>query len=492
MQNEPKEFSTESSIDQSAPVRRRRRSRSDKGQAILSPQGLATLAFAGLILVLPLMMGNRTPLTLTATSLCLTLGALLAWMSTFWKSNSSDGIAAPSLSWWLVFTAISVLTLLQVLPIPILAKAFGPYPDALWSHPEFNPLTWSPNPGAAVRGWSVFAALFIMAWIGGQLSPRSRASLWLVISLMAVFQALYGLVSHAAGTSHILGIWERHSVEFVQGTYSNRNLFAGYLALTWPLVVAVWWLRDVPLLRKLPVELKIAGSVISGSIIGAALMGSASRLGATAGLIGMLTALVLWTRYRGHLKGGVVWPVWLAAFGAFLFATWYGLAPLTDRLAMTRSVDALRFEVWYVMLADIELKHWLTGVGFGGFEAIFKTVQPGDITGWWDYAHNDLLQWLLEAGLIGALVLLMVLFVLAKNAAIRMERIPLYSGLVALAVVGLGDFSWHMPGTQIVAALMISVLLQPAPALKAGDARLKKKRRKRRRRSASNPNSSLR
>jgi O-antigen ligase len=471
-----------------APERRRRRASSSSWgpRSFLSPQGLATVIFALLILTLPLMMGNRTPMTLTATALWLVIGAIIAWASTLWTPSGNHAVPSMTAAWWGVIAALSAVTLLQILPIEPLARAFGPYPDALWSHPSYEPSTWSPNPGAAARGWAVFMALAMLAWIAGQLAPRFRGTLWLVISLMALFQALYGLVSHASGSTHILGIWERHTTEFVHGTYSNRNLFAGYLSLTWPLVVAVWWIRDVPLLRRLPTELKVAGSVISGAIVGAALMGSASRLGAMAGLIGMTAALILWTRYRGVLKDGVIWPVWLAAFAAFLFATWYGLAPITDRLAMTSSADSLRFEVWAAMLQGIELKHWLAGVGFGGFEAVFKTVQPGHINGWWDYAHNDLLQWLLELGLIGALVLLLVLGALVRNAALTTERIPLYTGLIALAVVGLGDFSWHMPGTQVVLALYLGVLMQPGPRRRSPSPVPEKRRVRRRRRRKEN------
>ncbi|OAB61022.1 hypothetical protein AY599_24545 [Leptolyngbya valderiana BDU 20041] len=443
--------------------RRRRRSEAHRptdARDLLSREGLAALVLTALVIVLPLMMGQRTPLTLTSTVLALLLGAGLAWALSL---GSRSFVPELTRGWWLAFGALTGLTLIQILPLPFLARWFGPYPDALWAHPELSPSRWSPNPGVALRGWSAFIALFAVAWIAGHLRPGLRGVLWLAISTMALFQALYGLSSHAGGATHIFGIWERNNPSAVHGSFSNRNLFAGYLALTWPMAVAVWWQRDVPLLKRLPRELKIAGSVISGAVIGAALMGSTSRLGATAGLVGMLTALLLWTRYRGHLSGVAVWPAWLAAFAAFLFATWYGLAPLTDRLAMTRTVDAIRLDVWAVMLRDIDWVHWLFGVGLGGFEAVFKTVQPPEISGWWDYAHNDLLQWLLETGLVGAGVLALVLYGLWKHAAVRLERIPLYAGLAALVLVGLGDFSWHIPGTQVVLAIYLGVLLQPAP-----------------------------
>ena len=440
----------------------------------LSGAGLVVFVLALLVLVLPLMMGHRTPETLTNSGLVLVVGACLAVLFSGWKGSAEQGLPMPSRGWWIFFAILTVTVLLQVLPVRALAFWFGPYPDALWQHPEFEPGFWSPHPAWTIRAWAVFAALFAIAWMAGSLKLRQRNWLYLAIVVMAVFQGLYGLTSHAAGATSIFGIWERHNVDFVHGSFSNRNLYAGYLALTWPLVVAIWWIRDVPLLARLPMELRIAGSVICGAIIGAALMGSASRLGSMAGVVGMITALLLWTRYSGHLRGMAVWPVWLAAFAAFLFATWYGLAPLTDRLSIS-TMEEIRFEVYGLMFSEVPAKWWLTGVGLGGFEAVFRQIQPGHIGGWWDYAHNDLLQWLLEMGLVGLVLLAMVIGAIIRHAAMRRERIPLYAGLAALCIVALGDFSWHIPGTQVVLAIYIGILVRPTQPRSGGNGSRKRK-----------------
>lgn len=421
---------------------------------------MAVFVLALLVLVLPLMMGHRTPETLTNTGLVLLVGAFLAVLLSGWQGSASGHLPMPSAGWWVFFGVLTITVILQVLPIRTLAEWFGPYPTALWNHPSFEPRSWSPNPAWALRAWAVFAALFTIAWIAGSLKGRQRNWLYLVIVAMALFQGLYGLTSHAAGATTILGIWERHNPTVVHGTFSNRNLYAGYLALVWPMVVAIWWIRDVPFIARLPIELRVAGSVICGAIIGAALMGSASRLGSMAGLMGMLVALLLWTRYSGRLRGMSVWPAWLAAIAAFLFATWYGLAPLTDRLAVS-TVEEIRFEVYNLMFSEFPLQWWLVGVGFGGFEAVFKQIQPEHMGAWWDYAHSDLLQWVLELGLVGWILLIMVGIAFIGNARMRRERIPLYAGMAALCVVALGDFSWHIPGTQVVLAIYIGVLAQP-------------------------------
>lgn len=412
-----------------------------------------------LVLLLPLMMGNRTPATLTASGLVLVLGGLGTWLIGFmpWPNGRPMRSLSPA---WLTFAAVlTLMVLLQVLPMEPLARIFGAYPEALWQG-ELRPGQWSPNPNAGLRAWATFMALLVIAWTAARLRTEHRGLLWLVIAGSALFQATYGLMMHAAGSETVLGLWPRNNPDYVHGSFSNRNLYAGYLALTWPLAVAIWWRHSTPGIRKLPFELRVAGSVISGAIIGAALLGSASRLGSAAGLGGMLVALVLWTRYRSHLSKAAIWPIYLTAFAALIAATWYGLTPLAERLAVT-SVEEGRFEVYGLMLTQLEPRWWLTGVGLGGFEAVFRQVQPADMGGWYDYAHNDVLQWLLEMGLVGLLLLLAVAVALVRNARLERETIPIYAGLAALMLVALGDFSWHIPATQVVLATFVGFILAP-------------------------------
>ena len=183
-----------------------------------------------------------------------------------------------------------------------------------------------------------------------------------------------------------------------------------------------------------------------------------------------------------YLKGGAVGRLG-GGVAAFLFATWYGLAPLTERLAITTIEEEGRFQVFALMFADFPLGWWLSGVGLGAFEAVFKQIQPGDLGGVVGLCPQRLAAWVLGTGLVGIAVLGLVLAGIVRNAAIRLERIPLYAGLSALVVVGLGDFSWHIPATQVVLAIFLGVILQPPPRRKNPPVNDKSLHRRRRRRS---------
>jgi len=417
---------------------------------------LATLIIAAVVLVLPFMLANRTPEAMSASLLLLVSGAFLAVLAAMWPARSA--LSGPDQAWLIFAGVFTGLVLLQVAPVPTLAAAFGPYPEALWNHPEFSPRHWSPDVGATLRGWAAFVALFAVAWIAHNLSVRKRNVLWLVLATSALVQAGYGIAAHAMGSETVLGIWERNTPHAVHGSFSNYNLFAAYLALLWPLAVAIWWIRGMPLLGGRSQEVKIAGTLITSIVIGVALIGSTSRLGSTAGLLGMVIALVLWSRHRRLLRG-TVWAVYLALGAGLLAAVWYGLAPLAERLIGTGTHD-MRFEVVGLVLTEWPRAWWLHGVGLGGFEAAFKQIQPGHMAFWLDYAHSDLLQWVLETGVVGVGLLGVVLAALIRKRRLSTERIALYAGLIALALVGLGDFSWHIPATQVVLALFIGVLLR--------------------------------
>jgi putative inorganic carbon (hco3(-)) transporter len=246
-----------------------------------APGGLgpyaATLVLVAVALALPLMMGNRNPLTLTASQLVMVSGALLAGLLATLPLRGA--LPPPSRVWMAFFAVFTGYVLLQVLPLPALAQAFGPYPEALWNYADFEARHWSPDIGASLRGWAAFVALFTIAWIARRMRSAQRNLVWLALVAMALFQAVYGVTAQAAGADSIFGIWSRNNPDFVHGTFSNYNLFAAYLALLWPLAIAVWWIREMPLLGRLPRELKLAGSLITGAVIGAALFASTSRLG---------------------------------------------------------------------------------------------------------------------------------------------------------------------------------------------------------------------
>jgi O-antigen ligase len=260
-----------------------------------------------------------------------------------------------------------------------------------------------------------------------------------------------------------LGIWERVNPNQVSGTFTNRNLYSAYVTITGPMAILVWWLREVPGMRHLPVPPRVAAMSLTAALVAIAMMATGSRQGAIAGLVALLVAGYLWL-YRDMEPGAL--RRWAAAGVAglvVLVLLWYGPALVLQRFTEI-GLDTNRWDVWGLMLTELPTVHWLTGSGLGSFEMVFRTVQTAELAARYSHAHNDLLEWWLETGVVGLAILALIATALARRAALTRLRAPVYAGLAAAAVVGLVDFSWHMPGTQLVLACYLGLALRPVQA----------------------------
>jgi O-Antigen ligase len=107
-------------------------------------------------------------------------------------------------------------------------------------------------------------------------------------------------------------------------------------------------------------------------------------------------------------------------------------------------------------------EHPLTGVGPGRIALVWTT--SGGRTVISRYAHNEYLQLLVQLGVVGFLLLLVLLAAITRmvwqgRAAAPSPRLwaGVAAGLVALAVHSGLDFLWHIPAIPLLGALLISL-----------------------------------
>ena len=90
------------------------------------------------------------------------------------------------------------------------------------------------------------------------------------------------------------------------------------------------------------------------------------------------------------------------------------------------------------------------------------------MAGWdFDYAHNDLMQFFAETGIIGGMFVFVAVLLIAKNtiATWRSELIPterlqiIGLGLAVLAPVihSLVDFPFHLPALALIFGVLLAV-----------------------------------
>ncbi len=290
--------------------------------------------------------------------------------------------------------------------------------------------------------------------------------------------ALLGLANQMLGRAVILWFPKHAYLDRLTSTFVNANHQALYFSVLFFLTVGLLLRpqrRSVAgsprpqrrwNLGSLPWRILLVGAL---ALIGGALVLTMSRGGLFGALVGLLVVLALsvhgrvgnWTLF---VLGGLLAMV-------VLYANWFGLDPVLQRFSSLAKepFGDLRWPVWEATLR-MAGEAPLLGVGLGAFQDAFPLYRPqviplGKLV---DYAHNDYLQLLAEAGVAGLIVMAwagvsLLAFVL-RRWAIRQDpfvRSLTVGGLGALGAVAASsamDFGLHMPANALLVVTVVALL----------------------------------
>jgi O-antigen ligase len=367
---------------------------------------------------------------------------------------------------------LPLYVLLQVVPLPeSLLRVLSPERasavealGALGARLSFAPL--SASPARTFQYFLLVCGYITVFLLARELVWRFKQRRWLAIGPIVAIGAL------EAG----LGLWQYFggTLEQAQGTYVNRNHYAGFLEMALPFAV----MCPLAILRtgRSGTRPALTRSVVAcslWSLAAAMLLGiiySFSRMGFFAALGALFVIGLLTFGYRplGWVSRSRK-RRWCAAgfLGAAVLASFIFLPPdkLILRFAQMVSVEGLtaegRIQLWAETVPLIKA-YPVFGCGLGGYENAvlrFKTSEPL-LTD--NFAHNDYLQLLAELGLAGCIILGALAFSLVK-AALRVavmspDREQRYLGvacagsLVAILLHSLVDFNLYIPANAMLLA----------------------------------------
>lgn len=395
---------------------------------------------------------------------CLALGLIAA---AYWLRAPSEagGAGAP---WLLLFPCYIML---QLLPFPLfLLRLVSPTRAnildslaRLMPPAGFAPLATAPGITASQLPRVVaYVLLFVLVRdITGRLTGRSRR-------LMAMPLAAIGAAEAA------LGLWQNAQGAEVQGTYINKNHFAGLLEMALPLTVAY----AMALFARRSF-LRAAGLLSASLLMLAALAASLSKMGFAAGLAGLFVMGAL--AIAGKVRGGWKWLAvgGLAALVLFAFIFLPSDAFVANYGGVTTKGTAAlegRGPIWRETLQLIAA-YPASGCGFGNYETAFLRYQAQVVDRVFTYAHNDYLQIAAELGVIGlaiAAVLLLPVFARAFRASAQgPDRTTRYLGLgcagaiAAICLHSVTDFNMYVPANAFALAWICGI----AASLLPGSAR---------------------
>ena len=296
-------------------------------------------------------------------------------------------------------------------------------------------------------------AMYLMVFLAAAFGIESREDLYHMVRVLAIFGfvlAFFALAQKALWNGKLYWLREISDKGNPFGPFVNKNHFAGWMAMVAPLSFSVLLLSRSHDRRLLYGFFALVMSV--------ALFFSLSRSGILSFLAGALTlgCITFWiTPSKKRLL-----PVF--AFLAALLACllYLGANPIIQRFAQADLTQNERFKVWQASI--IAFRDFpVFGSGLGTYQYLFPAYKPLGIRMFYQHAHNDYVEMLVELGLLGVSLLIPFLF-LAGRTILRGEwdereshlKAGFVASLVGMAVFSVFDFNLHIPSNAILFSLI--------------------------------------
>jgi O-antigen ligase len=345
------------------------------------------------------------------------------------------------------------------------------------------PLTLIPSHTQLSLGMMLTFVAVVMA-IMAQSSDHIRRWTYLVMGIV-FFESLLGLIQYGAGPQSFLRMGPGFGTPSAVGTYANRDHLAGLLEMALPLSIALLLIsfrgtrtHSVgEALKHQLTSLRFNSTyifLILSIVIILAILFTQSRAGVSLMLLGIFVVTLLFASRLGFKK--VLGISGTTLFVALIAAIEVGIIPLLNRFILEDPLKDLRWpmvkETW------LGFQYFFPfGSGLGTFPQVFERFQTPDLNGVFvNHAHNDVLEFMFEGGVIACAILL--LFVLSylrqwwriwpKGDWHRYHYLQIGAGVSIMLMMlhSLVDFNLHTPANLIYFAFIVGLFFHPTLASK--------------------------
>jgi O-antigen ligase len=383
----------------------------------------------------------------------LTVGLVAVWA----VDAAVSGKLAFSFSWLQIpLLAFGVYGLIQVVPL-------GSYvaPDGITAVPRTISLFPFATEVTAVHILVLFAFFaVILACLQSAGRLRRMAAL---ITIFGFVYAFYAILQSVLSPTKIYGIYETgYAIPF--GSFVNRHHFAAFMEMA----------------AAVPLGLLFTGAVRRDKrllyIVAVVLMGASLLLsGSRGGLVAMLCEIILLVILTSGGKGGrnlalkIVLSILLVAaivVGAIFVGGDTSLTRLAET-ASSRDITSSRTHIWGVTLNVISA-NLPFGAGIGAYAQAYTqhdTLSGMELV---EQAHNDYLQILADAGLIGLIIGGAFLYLFFRegirgsrrhNTFRRGLAVGAFAGCTAILIHSLFDFVLHTTAISVMFLTLMAMMI---------------------------------
>lgn len=302
----------------------------------------------------------------------------------------------------------------------------------------------------------------------------------LKIMLAGFFAATLGILQFMTGTTQIYWVKEfKNRIFFSSFLYDNH--FACYISMVSLLTLGKFsaiLFEERPIKQGAPLKqifLNALDNALNKKILFVlfllVIMVTALFLsGSRAGILFFLTSAIIFIIFTLSIKPAkkIVWIVIYCLIVTCLLLSWIGTGTLMYELnsifcyekysgRLDKYIDALK------ILKD----HPLTGIGLDAFPNIFPMYREGPAPTFYKYLHNDILQSLIELGLLGFFLLVIPLlsFLMKLITEVRRTR-DTYKCCIGLGMLAIFlylalhisiDFGLHAGAISVLLIILLAI-----------------------------------
>jgi O-antigen ligase len=414
-------------------------------------------------------------------------GTLAIAALVFARRQTLEAVRSEPLMWPLAGVVAAIA--LQVVPLSpewldVLSSPTRPLVDQLDLSRAVNrgshAISIQPHSTRLALGFAVVLSALILAMsrvftaIGVRRFAVGLAALGLLV-------ALSGIIQRPLFAGKIYGFWEPAHRTNSFGPFVNPNHFAGWMAMALPVTLGLicsrisramrrgvrGW-RDVVRWLSSPSASGLILLMMAAATMGLSLVLSLSRSGILCFLLAvLLTTRAVVKRQRGFRR--------LAAAGylatmAVCVLLWVGPATLAGEFSTSDWTQVQgRIGAWRDAVG-VGRAFPLTGTGLNTYGYAMRVYQRHDMAAHYTAAHNDYLQLAAEGGLLVGIPAIWVFVVLCRSIRRRFLeqtddaetywiRIGAVTGLVAIALQEVVDFSLQIPGNALLFGVLCAIAI---------------------------------
>jgi O-antigen ligase/tetratricopeptide (TPR) repeat protein len=441
-----------------------------------------TYLFWGILIFSPLAFGSVEPWSLAIME----GGAFLTLFLVLIRKRVI--VAVPGFTPLMIFLAYM---LFQLIPLPQeLVKFISPSAYKIYGETIalVDPGAWMPltlNRRETLSEFFRYAAYAAFYIAGIQLLTGKRIlerTVYILAGFTTLF-ALFAILQHFTTNGKMLWVVAVPNRSFF-GTYVNRNHYAGFIGMLFPVVVSLFLCMKPAVcyttLRERIVEFfsQFRSNIyvllgFSSLLIAVSLFLCCSR----GGIVSMCIALsflggLLAFRIR-NLKAGLTLCV---LFLLILFSVgWFGWDPIFNRFKGIRDTSGEikegRLSIWQDSRGIVD-DFPVTGTGFGSFDTIFPAYgrSPEGIT--FTYSHNDYIELAVDGGIIACLLAgWFLLAVLSRSVRLFLKRHDpfsiylcggCYAGVLSILLHSFADYNLRVGANGLIFFGLLGLMVSTA------------------------------